>query len=88
MNVVTLSRILIAQFSDEDCGQKYVSVMLDGQETELEIIDRPAAEMSVSERDISFTMLGEKSRAEGGRKVEKTRRVKRIDYTVNYIKWT
>lgn len=36
-------------FSDEEYGQKSVSVMLDGQETELEIIDHPAAEMSVSE---------------------------------------
>lgn len=32
---------------DEEYGQKNVSVMLDGQETELEIIDHPAAEMSV-----------------------------------------
>lgn len=50
---------LIAQFTtsdyicaydaslDEECGQKSVSVMLDGQETELEVIDHPAAEMSV-----------------------------------------
>ncbi|XP_071555982.1 uncharacterized protein [Temnothorax nylanderi] len=32
---------------DEEYGQKNVSVMLDGQETELEIIDHPASEMSV-----------------------------------------
>ncbi|XP_034183612.1 uncharacterized protein LOC117605914 isoform X1 [Osmia lignaria lignaria] len=32
---------------DEEYGQKTVSVMLNGQETELEIIDHPAAEMSV-----------------------------------------
>lgn len=32
---------------DEEYGQKSVSVMLDGQETELEIIDHPASEMSV-----------------------------------------
>ncbi|XP_033325644.1 uncharacterized protein LOC117220078 isoform X2 [Megalopta genalis] len=32
---------------DEEYGQKSVSVLLDGQETELEIIDHPAAEMSV-----------------------------------------
>lgn len=32
---------------DEEYGQKSVSVMLNGQETELEIIDHPAAEMSV-----------------------------------------
>ncbi|XP_076247057.1 uncharacterized protein LOC143187018 isoform X2 [Calliopsis andreniformis] len=32
---------------DEEYGQKSVSVMIDGQETELEIIDHPAAEMSV-----------------------------------------
>ena len=34
--------------SDEEYGQKSVSVMLNGQETELEIIDHPTAEMSVS----------------------------------------
>ncbi|KAL0117430.1 hypothetical protein PUN28_010339 [Cardiocondyla obscurior] len=32
---------------DEEYGQKNVSVMLDGHETELEIIDHPASEMSV-----------------------------------------
>ncbi|XP_077292894.1 ras-related protein Rap-2a-like [Arctopsyche grandis] len=32
---------------DEEYGQKNVSVLLDGQETELEIIDHPASEMSV-----------------------------------------
>ncbi|XP_015185664.1 PREDICTED: GTP-binding protein RAD-like [Polistes dominula] len=32
---------------DEEYGQKSVSVMLDGQETELEIIDHPSSEMSV-----------------------------------------
>ncbi|KOC60324.1 GTP-binding protein REM 1 [Habropoda laboriosa] len=32
---------------DEEYGQKNVSVMLNGQETELEIIDHPAAEISV-----------------------------------------
>lgn len=32
---------------DEEYGQKSVSVMLDGQETELEIIDHPSAEISV-----------------------------------------
>ncbi|XP_015519915.1 GTP-binding protein REM 2 isoform X1 [Neodiprion pinetum] len=32
---------------DEEYGQKTVSVMVDGQETELEIIDHPASEMSV-----------------------------------------
>lgn len=32
---------------DEEYGQKSVYVMLNGQETELEIIDHPAAEMSV-----------------------------------------
>lgn len=47
-------RILITRFSDEEYGQKSVSVMLDGQETELEIIDHPAAEMSVSIRDAMF----------------------------------
>lgn len=34
--------------TDEEYGQKNVSVLLDGQETELEIIDHPASEMSVS----------------------------------------
>ncbi|XP_017891639.1 GTP-binding protein RAD-like isoform X2 [Ceratina calcarata] len=32
---------------DDEYGQKNVSVMLNGEETELEIIDHPAAEMSV-----------------------------------------
>lgn len=32
---------------DDEYGQKSVSVLLDGQETELEIIDHPATEMSV-----------------------------------------
>ncbi|XP_025990168.1 uncharacterized protein LOC105202297 isoform X1 [Solenopsis invicta] len=32
---------------DDEYGKKNVSVMLDGEETELEIIDHPAAEMSV-----------------------------------------
>ncbi|XP_024941946.1 uncharacterized protein LOC107268925 isoform X2 [Cephus cinctus] len=32
---------------DEEYGQKTVSVMVDGQETELEIIDHPASEISV-----------------------------------------
>lgn len=40
--------LLISLYIDEEYGQKSVSVMLDGQETELEIIDHPAAEMSVS----------------------------------------
>jgi hypothetical protein len=33
---------------DEEFGQKMVSVMLDGQEAELEIVDHSASEMSVS----------------------------------------
>lgn len=36
------------KISDDEYGQKCVSVMIDGQETELEIIDHPAPEMSVS----------------------------------------
>lgn len=40
--------LLFIFVSDEEYGQKSVSVMLNGQETELEIIDHPAAEMSVS----------------------------------------
>lgn len=35
-------------FTDDEYGQKSVSVMIDGQETELEIIDHPSSEMSVS----------------------------------------
>lgn len=34
--------------SDDDYGQKTVSVLLDGHETDLEIVDHPACEMSVS----------------------------------------
>lgn len=46
------------RFSDEEYGQKNVSVMLDGQETELEIIDHPASEMSVSKmRCVFFSRL-------------------------------
>lgn len=37
---------------DDDYGQKTVSVLLDGQETDLEIIDHPACEMSVSIRKL------------------------------------
>lgn len=33
--------------ADDDYGQKTVSVLLDGQETDLEIVDHPACEMSV-----------------------------------------
>lgn len=33
---------------DDDYGQKTVSVLLNNQETDLEIIDHPACEMSVS----------------------------------------
>lgn len=33
---------------DDDYGQKTVSVLLDGQETDLEVIDHPYCEMSVS----------------------------------------
>lgn len=35
---------------DDDYGQKTVSVLLDGQETDLEIVDHPACEMSVSNK--------------------------------------
>lgn len=37
---------------DDDYGQKTVSVLLNEQETDLEVIDHPACEMSVS----SFTI--------------------------------
>lgn len=48
-HIISLKLILLFIFvSDEEYGQKSVSVMLNGQETELEIIDHPAAEMSVS----------------------------------------
>lgn len=33
---------------DDDYGQKTVSVLLNNQETDLEVIDHPACEMSVS----------------------------------------
>lgn len=33
---------------DDDYGQKTVSVLLNGQETDLEVVDHPACEMSVS----------------------------------------
>jgi len=35
-------------FIDDDYGQKTVSVLVDNIETDLEIIDHPACEMSVS----------------------------------------
>ncbi len=38
--------------SDEEFGQKTVSVLLDGQESDLEIVDHPAAEMSVGWRQL------------------------------------
>ena len=34
--------------TDDDYGQKTVSVLLNNQETDLEVIDHPACEMSVS----------------------------------------
>lgn len=36
---------------DDDYGQKTVSVLLNNQETDLEIIDHPTCEMSVSKKD-------------------------------------
>jgi len=51
-------------FADDEYGQKSVSVMLDGQETELEIIDHPSAEISVSRRN--FLRWGEEKREEKG----------------------
>lgn len=39
---------------DDDYGQKTVSVLLNNQETDLEVIDHPACEMSVSIHHISF----------------------------------
>lgn len=36
---------------DDDYGQKTVSVLLNGQETDLEVVDHPACEMSVSGRE-------------------------------------
>lgn len=39
--------ILYFWLSDDEFGQKKVSVMLDGRETELEIIDHPSSEISV-----------------------------------------
>jgi len=49
-------------FADEEYGQKSVSVMLDGQETELEIIDHPSSEISVS----NVLARGEEKREEKG----------------------
>lgn len=43
-----VSEFVAFGFADEDIGQKIVSVMLDGREAQLEIVDHPAAEMSVS----------------------------------------
>lgn len=40
---------------DDDYGQKTVSVLLDGQETDLEIIDHPACEMSVRTKQSLYT---------------------------------
>lgn len=39
---------------DDDYGQKTVSVLLNEQETDLEVIDHPACEMSVSSFTIYF----------------------------------
>lgn len=41
----------VAHIADDDYGQKTVSVLLDGKETDLEIVDHPACEMSVSNSD-------------------------------------
>lgn len=43
---------------DDDYGQKTVSVLLNGQETDLEVIDHPSCEMSVSfPSDFSFAVV-------------------------------
>jgi hypothetical protein len=47
--IIWYSRVTFIQLNiDDDYGQKTVSVLVNNQETELEIIDHPACEMSVS----------------------------------------
>ncbi|KYN08323.1 GTP-binding protein REM 1 [Cyphomyrmex costatus] len=46
-NILLQATKQLSLITYDEYGQKNVSVMLDGQETELEIIDHPAAEMSV-----------------------------------------
>lgn len=42
---------------DDDYGQKTVSILLNNQETDLEIIDHPQCEMSVSASRFSYSLL-------------------------------
>lgn len=42
---------------DDDYGQKTVSILLNNQETDLEIIDHPACEMSVSASRFSHSLM-------------------------------
>lgn len=48
---------MFCDLADDEYGQKSVSVMIDGQETELEVIDHPASEMSVSLPNENFYSL-------------------------------
>lgn len=45
---------ILRVYIDDDYGQKTVSVLLNNQETDLEVIDHPACEMSVSEFSFNF----------------------------------
>jgi hypothetical protein len=54
--------VAIIFISDDDYGQKTVSVLLNNQETDLEVIDHPACEMSVS--NDSFVLLMSLARAQ------------------------
>jgi hypothetical protein len=47
---------LFVPAADDEFGEKTVSVLLDGEESEMIFIDHPSAEMSVSE--LCFTTIG------------------------------
>lgn len=44
--------------SDDESGEKSVSVLLDGEESELAFIDQPASEMSVRSCDVILFCVG------------------------------
>lgn len=46
-------------FTDDEFGQKTVSISLNGQEAEFNIIDIPASEMSVSTNDLLASVTSE-----------------------------
>lgn len=43
--------------SDDEFGEKTVSVLLDGEESEMVFIDHPSVEMSVSKRIFLFELI-------------------------------